>query len=113
MQIENDADHEDNTDLETPTNQKHLVSQPSIVINGLDEAPDNYYYDQEDYESLADVSDGAPANTTTLPPRLSSTDSFVNYSLRKYAVRRHHSAPQSDIKYSQVSNYKLLNIRCN
>lgn len=40
---------------------------------------------------------------TTLPPRLSNTaDSYVSYSLKKYAVRRHHSAPQSDSKWAQV-----------
>lgn len=114
----NNSDDDDDEDITTMTinngrrsasmNHHHHHHPHIIINNGGLMLPNDYIACADEFEADDDITDeykdSSVANTTTLPSRLSSTDSFVNYSLRKYAVRRHHSAPQSDLKYSQVSN---------
>lgn len=85
----------------TTPNQLNMSDSTNQVFEPTDE------FQNHNYECVTNETSVTNTNNQTLPTRLPESDILVS-NLKKYAVRRHHSAPQSDAKWLQVRSDSSL-----
>ena len=73
----------------------------SSISNGTNQQIWESKHNLEEEIILDSLDDNINSNNQTLPTRLPDSNLLVT-NLKKYSIRRHHSAPQSDSKWLQV-----------